>query len=186
MSEILMGFKKRGLTIFLTGLSAAGKTSIAEALCEEITKTTNRYVTVLDGDAIRNNLSSGLGFSKKDRDTNVLRAGFVATEITKHGGIVICAMISPYNKSREAVREMVTRYGDFIEIYVSTPLQVCEQRDPKGLYAKARQGVIKNFTGIDDPYEAPKNPEIQINTSVLNINETINMIMNFLINNNYI
>jgi sulfate adenylyltransferase len=122
-----------------------------------------RQVTVLDGDVVRTHLSKGLGFSKEDRDTNIRRIGFVASEIVRHGGVVVCAAVSPYRATRQEVRDMV---GDdrFLEIFVDTPLAVCEQRDTKGLYAKARRGEIKNFTGIDDPYEAPLDPEFRLDT----------------------
>ena len=121
-------------------------------------------MTLLDGDIVRKNLSSELGFSKEHRDLNILRIGFVAAEITKNGGVAICAPIAPYHATRRRVRDMVEAAGGFIEIHVSTPIEVCEQRDRKGLYAKARAGQIKGFTGIDDPYEVPETPEMVINT----------------------
>ena len=120
---------------------------------------------VLDGDVVRENLSKGLGFSKEDRDTNIRRIGYVASEITKNGGIAICAPIAPYAETRRRVREMVEAVGGFVEIHVATPIEVCEARDRKGLYAKARAGLIKGFTGIDDPYEAPVTPELAVDTS---------------------
>ncbi len=142
---------EKGLCIWLTGLSASGKSTTAMAVAKELDKF-NRRITLLDGDIIRTNLSKGLGFSKNDRDANILRIGFVASEIVKHGGLVICPCISPYKKTREKVRAMVGT-NQFIEIYISTPLDICESRDPKGLYEKARKREILNFTGIDDPYE---------------------------------
>jgi sulfate adenylyltransferase len=126
-----------------------------------------RPVTLLDGDVVRKHLSSELGFSKEHRDLNIQRIGFVASEITKNGGIAICAPIAPYAKTRRLVREMIEPNGGFIEIHVATPIEVCEARDRKGLYAKARAGLIKGFTGIDDPYEVPENPEMAVDTSDL-------------------
>ncbi|MCD6424342.1 MAG: bifunctional sulfate adenylyltransferase/adenylylsulfate kinase [Anaerolineales bacterium] len=153
---------KQGLCIWFTGLSGSGKSTIAEALTPMLLER-GREATTLDGDVVRTHLSKGLGFSKEDRDTNILRIGFVAGEIARHTGTVICAAISPYSKTRNEARKMVG--GDqFIEIFVNTPLEVCEERDIKGLYAKARSGEIKGFTGIDDPYEVPVNPEINVTT----------------------
>ena len=123
-----------------------------------------RNVTILDGDLVRKNLSSELGFSREHRDLNIQRIGFVAAEISKNGGAAICAPIAPYAQTRKQVRETVTRNGGFVEVHVSTPIEVCEERDRKGLYAKARAGLIKEFTGISDPYEAPENPEVVIDT----------------------
>jgi sulfate adenylyltransferase len=122
-------------------------------------------VTLLDGDVIRNHLTSELGFSKEHRDLNVARVGYVASEITKHGGIAICAMIAPYGEARGKARELVEQYGTFVEVHVATPLEVCEQRDVKGLYQKARQGILKQFTGISDPYEIPTHAELIVDTS---------------------
>jgi sulfate adenylyltransferase len=126
-----------------------------------------RHVTLLDGDVVRKHLSSELGFSKEHRNLNIIRIGFVASEITKNGGIAVCAPIAPYAAARQAVREMIQAYGGFIEIHVATPLETCETRDRKGLYAKARAGIIKGFTGIDDPYEEPKHAEMRIDTTDL-------------------
>jgi sulfate adenylyltransferase len=143
-------------------LSGAGKSTIANVLTAMLLEH-GRQVTLLDGDVVRTHLSKGLGFSKEDRDTNILRIGFVAGEIARQNGTVVCAAISPYRNTRNAAREMV---GDdrFVEVFVDTPLEVCEERDVKGLYAKARRGEIKGFTGIDDPYEAPQHPEIHLET----------------------
>ena len=153
---------KQGLCLWFTGLSGSGKSTIANALTDMLLER-GRQVTLLDGDVVRTHLSKGLGFSKEDRDTNILRIGFVASELTRHHGTVICAAISPYRNTRNEVRQMVG--GDhFIEVFVDTPLEVCEARDVKGLYARARRGEIKGFTGIDDPYEAPQNPEIRVET----------------------
>jgi len=153
---------KQGLCIWFTGLSGSGKSTIANALTPMLLER-GRQATTLDGDVVRTHLSKGLGFSKEDRDTNILRIGFVAGEIARHNGTAICAAISPYRKTRNEARKMVGA-DKFVEVYVSTPLEVCEERDVKGLYAKARSGEIKGFTGIDDPYEEPKNAEIVINT----------------------
>ena len=136
-----------------------------------------RRTTLLDGDIVRKNLSSELGFSKEHRNLNIERIGFVASEITKNGGIAICAPIAPYHQSRRAVREMIEPLGGFIEVHVNTPLEVCEARDRKGLYAKARAGVIKEFTGISDPYEAPENPEMRIDTTEITIDQAAQQVL---------
>ena len=158
---------KQGFTVFFTGLSGSGKSTIANALFAKLLELGGRRVTMLDGDLVRKHLSSELGFSREHRDINILRIGWVASEITRHGGIAICAPIAPYAATRRRVREMVEEGGAFIEIYIATPIEVCEQRDRKGLYAKARAGVIKEFTGISDPYEVPANPEMVIDTRAL-------------------
>ena len=139
-----------------------------------------RQVTVLDGDTVRTHLSKGLGFSKEDRDTNIRRIGYVASEIVRHGGLVICAAISPYRATRQDIRNMVA--DDFIEVFVDTPIEVCEQRDSKGMYAKARRGEIKGFTGIDDPYEEPLNPEITLDTVNFSPEENARKILEHLLN----
>jgi sulfate adenylyltransferase len=156
---------QQGFTVFFTGLSGAGKSTIANALMVKLMEMGGRSVTLLDGDIVRKHLSSELGFSREHRNINILRIGFVASEITKNGGIAICAPIAPYAATRHEVREMVAAGGGFLEVYVSTSLEVCEQRDRKGLYARARAGLIKEFTGVNDPYEVPENPEIAIDTS---------------------
>lgn len=156
---------KQGFTLFFTGLSGSGKSTIAKIVNAQLIEQGNRPVTLLDGDVVRLNLSSELGFSKEHRDLNIKRIGFVANEISKNYGIAICAPIAPYTKSRREVRELIEQHGTFIEIHVSTPLEVCESRDRKGLYAKARKGIIPEFTGISDPYEIPENPELNIDTS---------------------
>jgi sulfate adenylyltransferase len=140
----------------------------------------DRPVTLLDGDIVRKNLSSELTFSKEHRDLNIIRIGFVASEITKNGGIALCAPIAPYEESRRRNRDLIARYGGYIEVYVSTPLEVCEQRDRKGLYAKARMGKIKGVTGIDDPYIPPSNPEITINTADVTPEEAAQEILLYL------
>jgi sulfate adenylyltransferase len=156
---------KQGFNVFFTGLSGAGKSTIANALMVKLLEIGGRPVTLLDGDIVRKNLSSELGFSREHRDLNILRIGYVASEIVKNRGIAICAPIAPYKQTRRQVREATERYGGFIEVHVATPIEICEQRDRKGLYAKARAGVIKEFTGISDPYEEPENAEIIIDTS---------------------
>ena len=158
---------RQGVTIFFTGLSSAGKSTIANALLVKLMETGGRRVTLLDGDVVRKSLSSELGFSKEHRDLNILRIGYVAAEITKNGGIAICAPIAPYAATRRQVRSMIEAVGGFLEIHVATSLECCEQRDRKGLYAKARAGLVKGVTGIDDPYEVPENPEIIIDTEEL-------------------
>ena len=155
---------RQGFTILFTGLSGAGKSTLAKALMVKLMELGGRSVTLLDGDHVRQHLSSELGFSKEHRDLNVLRIGYVASEITKAGGIAICAPIAPYTAIRRSVRAMAEAVGGFVEIYVSTPLEVCEKRDPKGLYAKARAGLVQHFTGIDDPYEPPERAELVVNT----------------------
>ena len=168
---------KQGLTVFFTGLSGAGKSTIANALMIKLLESVDRPITLLDGDLVRKNLSSELGFSKEHRDINILRIGYVASEITKHRGIAICAPIAPYTTTRRTVRTQVEEHGSFIEVYISTPIDICEKRDRKGLYKKARLGLIKDFTGIDDPYEVPINPEITINTAKYDVHEAVNKIM---------
>jgi len=155
---------QQGFTIFFTGLSGSGKSTIANALLVKMLENGNRRVTILDGDVVRKNLSSELGFSKEHRDLNIKRIGYVAAEITKNGGVAICAPIAPYEKTRKEVKSMIEETGGFVEIFVNTPLEECEKRDRKGLYALARAGKIKGFTGIDDPYEVPKDPEMIIDT----------------------
>ena len=149
-----------GVTVWFTGLSGAGKSTTAAALIS-LLHALGRRTTLLDGDLVRQHLSKGLGFSKEDRDTNILRIGFVASEIVRHGGVAVCATISPYRATRDAVRNMVGR-DRFIEVFVDTPIAVCEARDVKGLYAKARRGELTDFTGVDDPYEPPLDPEITL------------------------
>ncbi len=158
---------RQGCTIFFTGLSGAGKSTVANVLLSKLLEIGGRPVTLLDGDIVRTNLSSELGFSKEHRDINIRRIGFVASEITKNGGIAICAPIAPYAAVRREVREMIEPLGGYILVHVSTPLEVCEGRDRKGLYAKARAGIIKEFTGISDPYEAPVEPDVLLDTSQL-------------------
>ena len=157
--------ERQGFTVFLTGLSGAGKSTIANVLLVKFLERGGRQVTLLDGDLVRKHLSSELGFSKEHRDINIRRIGFVASEITKNGGIVICAPIAPYDSVRKEVRAMVEMGGGFVLVHVATPLEVCEQRDRKGLYAKARAGKLPNFTGVSDPYEALNDAEVVIDTT---------------------
>jgi sulfate adenylyltransferase len=158
---------RRGFTVFLTGLSGAGKSTIANALLVKFLEMGGRPVTLLDGDIVRKNLSSELGFTREHRDINIRRIGFVASEITKNGGIAICAPIAPYHQVRQEVRGMIERVGGFILVHVDAPLEVCEQRDRKGLYAKARAGIIEAFTGISDPYEVPEDADVTLPTTDL-------------------
>jgi sulfate adenylyltransferase len=168
---------KQGITIFFTGLSGSGKSTLANALQVKLMELGGRRITLLDGDVVRKNLSSELGFSKTHRNLNILRIGFVASEITKNGGIAICAPIAPYAATRRQVRDMIEPNGGFIEIYVSTPLEVCEQRDRKGLYKKARAGEITEFTGISDPYEEPENADLVIDTSQVQPDKAVQQIL---------
>ena len=156
---------RKGFTIFFTGLSGSGKSTIANALLVKLLEHGRRRVTLLDGDIVRTHLSSELGFSQEHRKLNVRRIGFVASEITKNGGIVLCAPIAPYKSDRRFNRELIYPLGGYIEVYVDTSLEICEERDVKGLYALAREGKLKQFTGIDDPYEIPENPEIEITSA---------------------
>ncbi|HEX7928352.1 MAG TPA: bifunctional sulfate adenylyltransferase/adenylylsulfate kinase, partial [bacterium] len=156
---------KQGFTLFFTGFSGSGKSTIAQVLLSKFLELGGRPVTLLDGDIVRKNLSAGLGFSKEDRDRNIVRIGFVANEITKNGGIAICAPIAPYAAPRKANRDLISANGAYIEIHVATPIEECEKRDRKGLYAKARAGLVQQFTGINDPYEAPEKPEIRLDTT---------------------
>jgi sulfate adenylyltransferase len=160
---------KQGFTVFFTGLSGSGKSTIANALMVKLMEMGGRPVTLLDGDVVRKHLSSELGFSKEHRDINIKRIGYVASEITKNGGIAICAPIAPYTATRRAVREMIEQYGAFIEVHVATSIEACERRDRKGLYKLAREGKIKEFTGISDPYEVPENPELRVETENVDV-----------------
>ncbi len=183
VDELKMSYpskKNQGLTLFFTGLSGSGKSTIANGLMVKLKEYEKRAITLLDGDIVRTHLSSELGFSKEHRDLNITRIGFVASEITKNGGIAICAPIAPYEQSRETNRKLISDYGNYIEIYISTPLETCERRDTKGLYAMARRGKIKGFTGIDDPYEAPKNPSLEIDTTDITEEEAVQKVILFL------
>ncbi len=175
-----------GFTLFFTGLSGSGKSTLAGIVYAKLIESGKRPVSLLDGDIVRLNLSSELGFSKAHRDINIRRIGFVASEITKNGGVAICAPIAPYNASRNAVRELIEHHGSFIEIHVSTPLETCEERDRKGLYAKARKGIIPEFTGISDPYEVPGKPELSIDTSQLSPMEGAQEVLLYLFKEGYL
>lgn len=169
--------ERQGFTVFFTGLSGSGKSTLARALTARLMEMGGRSVTLLDGDIVRRHLSSELGFSKAHRDINVRRIGFVASEITKNRGIAICAPIAPYHQTRRDVRAMIEAAGGFVEIHVATPIETCESRDRKGLYAKARAGLIPEFTGVSDPYEIPEKPELAIDTTHLGIDEAVQQIL---------
>jgi sulfate adenylyltransferase len=169
------------LVLFLTGLSGSGKSTIARDLRDLLAERADRRVSLLDGDLVRSLLSAGLTFSRADRDRNIARIGFVAAEIAKHGGIAICAPIAPYAAARDRVRRMVSEVGDFLLIHVATPIEVCEARDRKGMYAKARAGLIEQFTGVSDPYEEPTDAFLTVDTSVTERDDATAMIMDALI-----
>lgn len=168
---------KRGLCIWITGLSGAGKSTIATPLAQAIEESFQIKTHIFDGDEVRENLSQGLSFSQADRDINIRRIGYVANLVVEFGGVAIVAAISPYRAIREEVRQKI---GDFIEVYLDVPLEVCEQRDVKGLYAKARAGDLKHFTGVSDPYEAPTKPEISIKTHQETLKHCINSIISYI------
>jgi sulfate adenylyltransferase len=172
--------RNQGFAVFLTGLSGAGKSTIAKILYARFLEIGERPVTLLDGDIVRQNLSNELSFSKEHRDINVRRIAFVASEITKNRGIAICAPIAPYAATRSEIRQIIENYGGFTEVHVATPIEVCEKRDRKGMYAKARAGLIKGYTGIDDPYEIPESPEVSIDTTNIAPDEAAQEIMLYL------
>ncbi|GAA0355812.1 adenylyl-sulfate kinase [Actinoallomurus spadix] len=172
---------ERGLTVFFTGLSGSGKSTIARGLADALVERGGRTVTLLDGDVVRRLLSAGLTFSRDDRDLNIRRIGYVAAEITRHGGVAICAPIAPYAATRAEVRRMVNAAGDFVLVHVATPLEECERRDRKGLYAKARAGLIPEFTGISDPYELPDDAELTIDTSQLTPEAAVERVLDLLV-----
>ena len=183
VEELLKSYpppSQQGFTVFLTGYSGAGKSTIAKVLYSRFLEIGGRPVTLLDGDIVRRHLSSQLSFSKEDRDTNIRRIGFVASEITKNRGIAICAPIAPYAATRREIRNSIEVYGGFVEAHVATPLDTCEKRDRKGMYAKARAGLIKGFTGVDDPYEVPESPEVRMDTTALSPDEAAQEILLFL------
>jgi sulfate adenylyltransferase len=171
----------QGITVFFTGLSGSGKSTIANALRVRLLETTGRPVTLLDGDLVRKHLSSELGFSREHRDLNILRIGYVASEITRHGGIAICAPIAPYAAVRARVRDMIAPLGGFVLVHVATPVEVCERRDRKGLYAKARAGLLPQFTGVSDPYEAPTDAAITLDTDRVSVDEAVTAIVDYLV-----
>jgi sulfate adenylyltransferase len=168
---------ERGFTVFFTGLSGAGKSTVADTLCATLRESVARHVTLLDGDVVRQHLSSDLGFSRQERDRNVLRIGYVAAEITAHRGIAVCAPIAPYDRARREVRAMVEASGGFILVHVATPLEVCEARDRKGLYARVRAGLLPHFTGVSDPYEAPTDADVVIDTRSQSVDESTQAII---------
>ncbi len=184
LKDVSVPRHKSGFCIWFTGLPSAGKSTIADVLSILLMEH-GKQLTILDGDVVRTHLSKGLGFSKQDRDTNILRIGFVASEVVRHNGAVICAAVSPYRSTRNQVRSMFNN-GHFIEVYVNTPLEVCESRDVKGMYAKARRGEITGFTGIDDPYESPLQPEIVLDTTSVSPEGNASQIIKYLIEKGYI
>jgi len=166
---------RQGVCIWFTGLSGAGKSTTAELLTAKLLET-GRRVTLLDGDVVRTHLSKGLGFSKEDRDTNIRRIGFVASEIVRHGGVAVCAAVSPYRATRNEVRSLIGS-DQFFEVFVNTPIEVCDQRDTKGIYAKARRGEIESLSGVNDPYEAPESPELVLDTVSRTVAQNVELIM---------
>eukprot|EP01132_Coremiostelium_polycephalum_P009651 gene9651-11833_t len=177
---------KQGFTVFFTGFSGSGKSTIANALHEALLEDGGRSITMLDGDVVRTFLSSELGFSKEHRDLNIKRIGFVASEVSKAGGVAICAPIAPYSAARDFARQLVSPIGGFVEVHISTPIETCEKRDRKGLYAKVRNGTLKGFTGIDDPYEVPVNPELRIDTTNVSVKEALHLILSHLKKEGYL
>jgi sulfate adenylyltransferase len=177
---------RQGFTIFISGLSGSGKSTLAKVLLVKFMEMRDRPVTLLDGDIVRKNLSSELTFTREHRNLNTTRIGFVAGEITKNGGIALCAPIAPYEESRRANRELISRYGGYIEVFMATPIEVCEQRDRKGLYAKARAGKIKSFTGVSDPYTPPSSPELTIDTTEVSPAEAAQEVLLFLEEQGYL
>jgi sulfate adenylyltransferase len=172
------------VTVFFTGLSGSGKSTVAKALAERVEE--RRTVSLLDGDEVRRLLSAGLTFSRADRDLNVRRIGFVAAEVTRHGGVAICAPIAPFDQAREQVRAGIEEVGDFVLVHVSTSLEECERRDRKGLYAKARQGLIPDFTGISSPYEEPANADLTLDTEKLTVAEAVDRVGQLLESRGYL
>ncbi|MBK4731760.1 adenylyl-sulfate kinase [Oxynema sp. CENA135] len=174
--------QQRGVTVWFTGLSGAGKTTISRGVEKEL-RARGYSIEILDGDIVRTNLTKGLGFSKEDRDENIRRIGFVSHLLTRNGVIVLVSAISPYREMRREVRK---RIGDFVEVFANAPLAVCEERDVKGLYKKARAGEIKQFTGIDDPYETPEEPEVNCHTDKESIDESVKKVLDYLASKGYI
>ncbi len=169
--------QEQGFTVFFTGLPSSGKSTIANIVNAKLLEHGSRPVTLLDGDIVRKNLSSELGFSKHDRDLNIRRIGFVASEITKNRGIALCANIAPYQETRRQVRDLIEEVGGFILVHVDTPVEVCKKRDRKGLYEKAEEGIIDNFTGVNDPFEAPENPEVRLDTTETTPEQAANRVL---------
>ena len=172
--------ERSGFTVFFTGLSGSGKSTVAKALAARLMEIGPRRVTLLDGDVVRRHLSSELTFSAEHRDLNIRRIGFVAGEVTRHGGVAVCAPIAPYDKTRKDVRSMVERTGGFVLVHVATPVEVCEDRDRKGLYARARAGDLPGFTGISDPYETPADAEVVIDTSTGSVDDAADVVLAYL------
>ena len=177
---------RRGVTVFFTGLSGSGKSTVAKGLVEAIGAAGDRSVSLLDGDEVRRLLSAGLGFSRADRDLNIRRVGFVATEVTRHGGIAVCAPIAPFAQVREEVRGWVEEVGDFVLVHVATPLAECERRDRKGLYERARQGLIPEFTGISSPYEVPEDADLRLDTTGISVAEAVERVRSLLERRGYL
>lgn len=172
--------QRSGFTVFLTGLSGSGKSTVAKALAARLLEIGPRRVTLLDGDVVRRHLSSELTFSAEHRDLNIRRIGYVAAEVTRHGGVAVCAPIAPYDATRKDVRAMVEKTGGFVLVHVSTPVEVCEERDRKGLYARARAGDLPGFTGVNDPYEAPTDAEVTIDTTTGTVDDAANAVLAYL------
>ena len=169
------------MVVFLTGLSGSGKSTVARGVADVLAETGERTVTLLDGDVVRRWLSEGLGFSKEDRDTNVRRIGFVAAEAARHGGLALCCPIAPYAAARATARQLAHAAGaGFVLVHVATPLAVCEQRDRKGLYARARAGQLTGMTGVDGPYEVPADADLVLDTSTIDIDEAVDAVLNHL------
>jgi sulfate adenylyltransferase len=171
---------EQGVVLFFTGLSGSGKSTVAQAVMDHVLEKGGRTLTSLDGDVVRRNLSAGLTFSKQDRETNIRRIGWVAAEISRHGGIAVCSPIAPFDATRKQVRRLVEEAGGaFFLVHVATPLEECERRDVKGLYARARRGEIRNFTGIDDPYEPPEHPELTLDTRALTVDQGVARVLEY-------
>ena len=177
--------RERGLVVFFTGLSGSGKSTVARGLVDRLHET-DRSLTVLDGDVARRMLSSGLGFSREDRDTNIRRLGWVAGEVARHGGVTVLAPIAPFASTRSEVRRMVEANGDLVLVWISTPLEECERRDRKGLYAKARRGEIPDFTGISSPYEAPDDADLVIDTTDLSVEQAVGQVFGYLVDGGWL
>jgi sulfate adenylyltransferase len=177
---------RRGVTILFTGLSGSGKSTVARGVYDALAERGDRAVTLLDGDVVRRMLSAGLGFSRADRDLNVRRIGFVAAQISRHGGIVLCAPIAPYADTRAAVREMAEEAGEFVLVHVAAPLDVCERRDRKGLYAKARAGLVPSFTGVSDPYEEPADADLTLRTDQMEPAQAVEAVIDLLVTRGFV
>ncbi|SDT70690.1 adenylyl-sulfate kinase [Actinoplanes derwentensis] len=187
LSRVRPPRRHRGLVVFFTGLSGSGKSTIARNLADALRENGDRTVTLLDGDVVRRELTAGLGFSKADRDRNVRRIGWVAAEVARHRGMAVACPIAPYEAARAAARRMsVEAGGGFILVHVATPLEVCESRDRKGLYARARAGQLRGMTGIDDPYEVPANPELTIDTTTMTVPEAVDVVLNYLMESGWV